>query len=252
MANCLMCSEVILKNEQSIACSGVCGASYHLTCAKMELSTFEIFSAHTNLHYFCDRCNFGKSVSFYSKVDNNSSQLLELKNLINEVKTTVESLVKPSPPLTRGAKRKAVMQSGPSSKKQNIEADSPEGSTNGPVPPLPDLPEAVSETVATTLETETNVSNVIPPILKLIPKPKTIFLSRFDASTTEDDIFKFKNEREIASFKVKTPRNLFDLVVNPKMWPENTVVREFEDRPRGPRNTVDPEKLCITVNNSKN
>lgn len=113
------------------------------------------------------------------------------------------------------------------------------------------------------------LKDMVLPILKLVPPQKTIFLSRFDSSTSEDDIvsyikavlnlennngiscnkFKFKTAREIASFTVKLPSSLFNLIVDPLKWPENTVVREFVTRPR---ETVNRDHLQNIAQMSKN
>lgn len=81
-------------------------------------------------------------------------------------------------------------------------------------------------------------------LVAVAPK-KTVFLSRLAADTSENDIityikskikptadtvvkkFNFSNPRITSSFKVFVSEDLFDTVVNPSFWPQNTLVKEF-------------------------
>lgn len=83
-----------------------------------------------------------------------------------------------------------------------------------------------------------------PTVLKTIPPRKTIFASRFACDTTTEDISSFlqskvdistldnisiykMNSRNRASFKIIVPEYLFELIVNPGIWPKHAIIREF-------------------------
>lgn len=93
--------------------------------------------------------------------------------------------------------------------------------------------------------------------LRIHPPKKSIFISRFDSETTEDDIdyyiknklninadvftkkFTYSQPRSVISFKLTVPHELFDTIMEPRFWPDNTLVREFEIREnKRPNNTV--------------
>ena len=84
-----------------------------------------------------------------------------------------------------------------------------------------------------------------PKDVVALPPRKTIFISRLAADTTENDIiafinkkindvsnivinkFNFSNPRITSSFKIFVPGDLFDGLLNPSFWPQNTLVKEF-------------------------
>lgn len=78
---------------------------------------------------------------------------------------------------------------------------------------------------------------------------KYIFVSRFVADTTEEDVvdyikdnlkspnlavtaskFHFNQPRFTASFKLRVPSNVFELIMQLSFWPQNTIVHEFVNR----------------------
>lgn len=91
-----------------------------------------------------------------------------------------------------------------------------------------------------------NVYNVLSTCdLKVIPPKKSIFISRFAYETTTDNIynyiesklncnpdvlikkFTYSEPRDITSFKLTVPNDLFDTLIDPTFWPNNTFIREY-------------------------
>lgn len=85
--------------------------------------------------------------------------------------------------------------------------------------------------------------------LVVIQPPKSIFVSRFAADTSEEDLlyfiksklnvvninisvskFRFAYERITSSFKITLPGDLYNKVIDQRFWPENTMVHEFISR----------------------
>lgn len=101
-----------------------------------------------------------------------------------------------------------------------------------------DLNTAINHSDATNLAINQRVLNIVPP-------RRSIFISRFTADTTADDIecyiknklnlnanisvrkFLYSNPRDIVSFKLTVPMDYFDQIVNPDFWPINALVREY-------------------------
>lgn len=92
--------------------------------------------------------------------------------------------------------------------------------------------------------------------LRVVPSQKTIFIARFAADTSTDDItdyirsnlklsidikvfkFKYSEQRSKASFKVIVPEDYFDAIVNPDFWPPKAIVHEYIYRDNGRSNIV--------------
>lgn len=108
------------------------------------------------------------------------------------------------------------------------------------------------------------ISNSIPPIQLVVVQPrKSIFVSRFSEDTTDDLIksyidfklqakadvsvykFKFNYVRNISSFKVVVPDNLFDEILNSKFWPANTLVHEYINKDK---NNPKPANVAVIPN----
>lgn len=89
--------------------------------------------------------------------------------------------------------------------------------------------------------------------LKVVPKRRSLFISRFTESTSESDIlqflkaklpsfnasvtvrkFKFKEDRDISSFKIDMPSNLFESASNPEFWPDGVICKEFVIKQKSP------------------
>lgn len=97
-----------------------------------------------------------------------------------------------------------------------------------------------------------NNNNVSPKPLIVLPPKKYIFISRFAAETTAEDVdfyiksklgvnadilinkFSYSQPRSITSFKVAVPPDVYNIIIVPEFWPPNTIVREylFKENPR--------------------
>lgn len=104
--------------------------------------------------------------------------------------------------------------------------------------------------------------------LKIIPPKKSIFISRFAYDTSEDQInsyitnklkcdstilikkFKYSQPRDITSFKITVPADLFEQILDSNFWPDNALVRKYElkENPRRTRNNI----VQLPLNNPTN
>lgn len=82
--------------------------------------------------------------------------------------------------------------------------------------------------------------------LRVLPPKKAIFISRFAPETTVEDIefyiktklnfnadiitykFTYSQPRNVISFKLTVPFDLFENIIDHRFWPENTLVREYD------------------------
>lgn len=103
-----------------------------------------------------------------------------------------------------------------------------------------------------TPSTSKDINQREPRQLNIIPPKKSIFISRFAFDTSADDIdsyikmklkfspdiltkkFTYSGPRNITSFKVSVPFDLYEQIVDPGFWPNNTLVREYiiKENPR--------------------
>lgn len=108
------------------------------------------------------------------------------------------------------------------------------------------IPSNIEIVMDPTSSTSSNANrDNVPKQLIVIPSKKSIFVSRFAAETSTIDIdhyiktklnfnadissfkFSYSQPRDITSFKIMVPNDLFEKIVNPGFWPENTVVHEY-------------------------
>ncbi|KAH8356494.1 hypothetical protein KR200_001844, partial [Drosophila serrata] len=88
--------------------------------------------------------------------------------------------------------------------------------------------------------------SALPKALIAVPPTRHIFVSRLSPDQTSEDVlafiqgktraekikikvekFKFSYARDISSFKINVPNELFNTICSPNFWPEYIVVKEF-------------------------
>lgn len=102
------------------------------------------------------------------------------------------------------------------------------------------------------------------PSLKVVPRKKSIFLSRLDPETSEAQLksyietkvqnvsnfiikkFNFRYSRDVASFKIIPDDNAYNILIDRNFWPKGTVVHEFVERPRRVPNPVSLPKINVS------
>lgn len=95
-------------------------------------------------------------------------------------------------------------------------------------------------------------------MLRIKPARKNIFISRFLSDTTVDEIdyyiksklnfgadilikkFTYTTPRDITSFKLSVPPDLFEDMVNPNFWPDSALVREYVNKENPRRSNAAP------------
>lgn len=111
-----------------------------------------------------------------------------------------------------------------------------------------------------------NSTAAIAKQLIVIPPKKSIFVSRLAFETTPEDInqyilnkinavnadiftkkFNYTQPRDITSFRITVSPDLFDKIIDPYFWPENTLVREYVFR-----NNLRPNNIARLPTNNDN
>lgn len=136
--------------------------------------------------------------------------------------------------------------------------------STSPIPTIISIPETpVPMAVNEPSTSNAKISPKVPKNLQTIPPRRTIFASRFVKDTTIEDISSFLqtkfniqnienvtiykiNSRNRASFKIIVPEFLFDMIVNPEVWPKHAIIREFVYRDN------DNVRIPKATNQSKN
>lgn len=98
-----------------------------------------------------------------------------------------------------------------------------------------------------------NNSQQVPRPLRAVPRNRLIFISRLAEDTTTEEVeyfikskcgdsalissykFVYSQPRSISSFKITVPDELFNNILEPSFWPENTFVREYKVKERSNR-----------------
>lgn len=93
-----------------------------------------------------------------------------------------------------------------------------------------------------------NIDQINDNTIRAVPPKKTVFISRLAIETTAEAVdsfvkskvgpnaeistykFVFSQPRSITSFKVTVSADLFERILDPNFWPENTLVREYKYR----------------------
>lgn len=100
-----------------------------------------------------------------------------------------------------------------------------------------------------------NSDQTVHSTLRAVSPKKTVFVSRLAVETTSEAVtsyinskvgpdadvstykFNFSQQRSITSFKITVAADLFERILDPQFWPENTLVREYTYREK-PRSNI--------------
>lgn len=173
----------------------------------------------------------------------------------------------------QGSQRSRSLFSPLSSPDQADITPAPAVSAPVPVYIIPDYTEDNSDNLPTYSKTfsNTNVNKSLTKALAVRPPKKSIFVSRFLAETTCEEIldfikckipnafhssiqifkYKFSTERDISSFKILVPMEVFDAIVRPSFWPTYTVVHEFKYKAKN-RSILTKPSSIVNSSSSKN
>lgn len=234
---CIVCSDQQHPKEQKVKCFGPCDSFYHLSCGGLKKGDFNALMGCDNLLWFCNNClELVKSE-------------LEMKATVNKIKMLTESLKTTIDPLDRVVKmasdaklqEKKAMET-PSSLRSDARQTArkrqrTDGSNETPV---------ISGSAKLTFGTKDGSSTLQPGTVY-----RDIYISRLSPETTVDDVINYiKNSKEefkeleirckllvpngknaqdldFISFKVSVQDKDFQSVVDPSIWPNYVLVREF-------------------------
>lgn len=256
MASCGLCNAIVTATPDSIACrSKGCSTVYHSNCAGFSRNKLSIILESANVRWFCNECckreaTQAPQTPTIATVDV-SSQLLALQESITKLADTIAK-----PPIWP-----MVPSSAKSSKRRRVTVtdDSPEAY-------IPPIPQSGAVIIGSAESNE---------VLQVVEPRKLLVASMLHPSTEPEQLESFLKEKlnisadsseirinklvpagidlaklDYVSFKVSVPGHRFDELMLPSIWPRGVRIREFEVRPRKPRNAavfLPPPKAAAKV-----
>lgn len=229
--------ELVTAIPDSITCRNKgCNAIYHAQCAKLSRSKLAIILETPNVRWYCNTCcDVPENIPTIATVDV-SKQLSSIQ----------ESLAKLSDASFNKSNWPSVLDSTKSTKRRRIaEPDSP----------VAKIPPASTTFVMGSVEPS--------EVLQVVEPRRLLVASMLHPSTECDQLGTFLKEKllipadssevrihklipagtnlaslDYISFKVSVPGPRFDELMSSTFWPKGVRVREFEHRPRKPRNAA--------------
>ena len=256
-------------NEVYIRC-WICEVEYHSKCAGISARVSDALNEKKGVRWSCEKCR-GFESDFFQHFKQCRAAFLEISNDLVGVQTKLakyEDAFKSFSVLNANSldrsppKRRKNLRSN----NKNITAEKTVSLSLTPQPPqiVPSNEVVVVEEITQITRADLVKETVPPPVtpishhkdLVVVSPKKAIFLSRFAADTTENDVlfyirskikkdneilinkFIFAKPRSIASFKVIVPMEIFNNLLDPSFWPKNTVVHEYVIKNRNTNNNV--------------
>lgn len=239
--NCGKCAKAI-NGIEFVVCRGYCGATFHINeCSGATRAMLSYFTTHKkNLFWMCDKCADLFENSHFRAIScqaDETSPLASLTSAITELRTEIKQLnSKPHPGSTpassvqwpiinqrRGSKRpRMAVPVARASETCQVGSKKPqENDPSIPICKKEDIqrfwlylskirPDVTVEAVSAMVKANLNI-DADPPIVKLVPKGRTIESLSF------------------VSFKIGLDPSLQQIALDPETWPEGLLFREFED-----------------------
>lgn len=233
--NCGKCTKAI-NGIEFVVCRGYCGASFHINeCSGATRAMLTYFTTHKkNLFWMCDKCAELFENSHFRNISRKADEALPLDSLtsaITELRTEIKQMnskSKSNSPSTarwptidqrRGVKR---FRTAETTESCQVGSKKPQDNvTSVPICMSEDVqrfwlylskirPDVSVEAVRAMIKANLNI-DTDPPIVKLVPKGKTIESLSF------------------VSFKIGLDPSLQQKALDPETWPEGLLFREFED-----------------------
>ncbi|KAH8241741.1 hypothetical protein KR032_007403, partial [Drosophila birchii] len=248
------CQKNVLADQPSFHC-WLCEAVVHAKCIEMTGRMADAVSSKKGLRYCCEACQpVEKEISsFMRQTRSGFSEIMATFRKANDLFSALDAQFNTSTlhsPVAAEQSTLSPMLTGPASTVQPA----------APAEVLPSL--IISSATPDSMELlppPAPLTGMVPimaapvqgqpppvPLTSMVPR-KIIFVSRLNASATINDVshhiitrlpslphpnfeitkFKFKQNRDYASFKINVPEGLFSKLLCPTFWPPNTVVHEF-------------------------
>lgn len=257
--NCLNKKCTITNVDERMLSCWLCHGVIHIKCSGIPVLAAEATVRHDGLHWCCTSCR-KIGVEFYHFFQGRKNMFLEIQKDISDLSQRVADYGKlfddyasldniKSPPQSSPKRRKSartqnktntVLSPGPSSSSHiNLaEINTPPSTLSANLPQINIMKQSSSLLIAD------NGPNAHRE-LRIIPPKKSIFVSRFASETTTEDIeyyiknnlntnadivtykFSYSQPRSITSFKISVSSEIFDKIIDPCFWPDNTLVREY-------------------------
>lgn len=267
------------STDAAMICCWICAKPMHAKCAGFGgIVADSINDSSTGVFWSCEDCRGPvKDITRFINITKNSffEMSKDFSSLFNKFKSQEENFKKLKI-------SESEILSSPKRKKTNTRALRSnsalvENSSTSSNPPLPNNSQnnagnvEVSATIApeparidpgtpsgVINNSNTNETGPLPlvkmgtsePILKSVPKKKSLFVSRLDPTTSEQDVanfinaklknkatifvkkFHFNYERDVASFKITPPAIDFPKILDKNFWPPDILTHEFIERPK--------------------
>lgn len=177
--------------------------------------------------------------------DKNDDAASSASTPVNSSTTSAKNLSSTKPSNTPVSSLTPSLKNLPINTTTTTPLNNPVISTNKTVAPVNHTKISTSIPPTNIIEIIPNPDDIVPRELRVIPPPKSIFISRLASETTVEDIkyyintnlnsqveiltckFSYTQTRSITSFKITVSPEVYDKLIDPCFWPINTLVREY-------------------------
>lgn len=250
-SKCGSCDLNFARKDKMVLCSGECGASFHVHCTKLKecADLWEKLSVIDGIKWFCLSCS--------KLMEKCGAAGVMAKMLADNIKPIVVKAIEPIKlKLNKGSVSNnndgSPLTSNIGGKRRRVDKEDKDGQQFG-------------KSYRNNLVFGTNENSGMNNMLKGVQKPseneipkdmKYIYLSQLDPSTEPKNIIDYlmelgiiENDKTInciklvspkavsetytyVSFKLDSPKDLYDKLIDPDTWPKSVAVREFVHKPR--------------------
>lgn len=266
---CLVKNCSIKGDDERMLVCWLCHECCHFKCSGLSGLVAEAIPKHKGLQWCCEGCS-KMGVTYYRFFQNTKEKFLKLQEDAAKLNKDIAAYGKlfddfksldnlKSPPKSSSKRRKSP---------RNLDKEKCDELPNVIITSCTSAPVSATDVNANNADLHVNnadadlnivsdddnpthaVTNVaVNNPLVAIPPNKTIFVSRLANATTIDDVkFYINNKigrdvvisilkynspqpRSISSFKITVSAVDYSTLLNPKFWPDHTLVREFVYRP---------------------
>lgn len=241
MSNCGKCNEIITAAPDSMKCIvASCGSSFHQRCVGINRSLNTVIENNTNVVFICNPC---KNRLIGLPAEDIPKTLADDLSAIKTTLTNLTSIMSKS----ANAWPAPLDRIGSKSKRTRLTSELEDVSLLPPEEPQNNLKNTV---VGTSEVNELRVVETRREIVASMLHPSTeaeLLLSylkeKLCAAGVSSDLRITKlvpagkdiSSLDYISFKVAVPESSFNVLMSDTMWPKGVTVRQFQYRPRKPR-----------------
>lgn len=227
--------------DSKIRCMGPCEQFIHIVCVGISKNAVKAFNECDEMHFYCCKCQkyslcgISETLSNFSKDINKLGDALKPLAEVDFNKLTssfINNRVHPNVTIRPPKRLRIEMEPEQSNKATSTEKIGTKESDSLSVVPKP------KSLVISRLSKVTTTENIAKYIVDNMPDSE---LSITDINCTTL-IPKDRNATELnhINFRVTVPDRVFDQVFNASFWPKGVIVREYIFRPRTSRTLPEP------------